>query len=526
VSVSRPKASAARPRARFAGTRLGKYQVGARLAAGGTASVYIARIHGPHNFERLVALKIVHDHLSEEQEFVSMFLDEANLASQLSHPGIVHVYELAREGDVLFLAMEYLHGQTLSHVYRRAVERAERLPLDVVAWIGARAAEALAHAHELKDASGQRVGLVHRDVSPQNIFVTYDGHVKVVDFGIARAEGRIAKTALGQIKGKFSYMAPEQALGQGFDHRADLFALGATLYEVAVGQRLFKGEDEIDTLRKVVSSEIPHPASLVPGFPAALTAVLKRSLERNPGDRYSTGLEMARELDAFVAASGLRDQSERLAQELADLFVEERAAQEGAIADLRRAALEPAGQSDVASTGEDTVIATGMEARPELRRRPSLALVVGGVVALGGTIALLGLASRRASPEVAPAVAAPVVAPAPKSDRVAIAVTWRPDVQARLEIAGQLVTARPARMEVKRGVQEVRVVVSAAGFKEAEVKVVPDRDRDVVVALEPAQADAGAAAAKARFAPARPPAGAPKPPMAPPTKLIKKNPFD
>jgi serine/threonine-protein kinase len=320
---------------RLTGTRIGRYRLGVRLGIGGAASVYLGRLVGPHRFERLVALKLVHEHLMEQPAFVSMLLDEANLAARLSHPNIVHVYELGRDRDTLFLAMEYLTGQPLARLYSGLGDGGRRLPYDVLAWIGARAAEGLHHAHELCDDSGRRVGLVHRDVSPENLFVTYEGHVKLIDFGIARAVGRLTTTGFGTIKGKYRYMAPEQALGRDFDHRVDLFALGATLYEGALGRAVFLGKDDSDTLLKLLSGPAPDPRSLIPDFPDALATVILRTLAVEPAERYPTAAELAQDLDAFVAASGRVSQRQLLGGLMGELFGAERAAAGRAIAELR-----------------------------------------------------------------------------------------------------------------------------------------------------------------------------------------------
>ena len=224
--------------------------------------MYLARL--ADNPEQLVALKVVHEHLADEKEFIHQFLDEANLLLRLNHPNIVSVHELGREEQTLFLAIEYLDGEPLSRLYSALRRRNQRLEPDLIAWIGARVAEGLDYAHRLTDEQGQPMDLVHRDISPQNVFLTMDGRVKLIDFGIARAAGRIAQTTIGKIKGKFSYMAPEQVLSSEFDHRVDLFALGATLYEGAVGSRLFAGSDETDTLHKLLFEEVPDPRTQVP----------------------------------------------------------------------------------------------------------------------------------------------------------------------------------------------------------------------------------------------------------------------
>lgn len=303
-----------------AGTRLGRYVVGPRIGSGGTASVYLARL--ADNPEQLVALKVVHEHLADEKEFIHQFLDEANLLLRLNHPNIVSVHELGREEQTLFLAIEYLDGEPLSRLYSALRRRNQRLEPDLIAWIGARVAEGLDYAHRLTDEQGQPMDLVHRDISPQNVFLTMDGRVKLIDFGIARAAGRIAQTTIGKIKGKFSYMAPEQVLSSEFDHRVDLFALGATLYEGAVGSRLFAGSDETDTLHKLLFEEVPDPRTQVPDFPDELARILGRALESKPEERYATGHEMARDLEAFLATR--RDGRARAAVAVVGLAVRRR----------------------------------------------------------------------------------------------------------------------------------------------------------------------------------------------------------
>jgi serine/threonine protein kinase len=275
--------------------------------------VYLARRADPSNSEMLVAVKVIHDHLLEEGDFVRMFIDEANIAARMSHPNVVRVHEFSREGDSLYLAMEYLHGQPLSALFERCQVNGERLPFDLVAWIGARVAAGLHHAHLLTDDQGNRLELIHRDISPQNVFLTYDGKVKLIDFGIARAAGRLAKTTLGRIKGKFSYMAPEQVLGRDFDQRADLFALGATLFEVTVGERLFAGDDQTDTLQKLLFDEIPNPSDRVPGLPEPLARVIRKALAPEVGDRYADAAAIETDLNAFISQQGQQDQQARLA---------------------------------------------------------------------------------------------------------------------------------------------------------------------------------------------------------------------
>ena len=488
--------------ARYSGTRLGRYQVGERLGSGGAASVYLARLEGPHNFERLLALKIIHEHLLEEKEFVDMFLDEANVAVRLNHPNIVHVYELAREGDALFMAMEYLDGQPLSSVYARAVELQKPVPFDVICWVGARAADGLHYAHKLSGDDGEPVGLVHRDISPDNIFVTYDGQIRVIDFGIARAAGRIARTALGKVKGKYRYMAPEQALGRPFDHRVDLFALGATLYEVCLGSPLFQGEDEVDTLSKILDGQIPDLSTALPGFPAGFMPVLERMLASEPEDRYHDAQAISRDLDAVVTSSGSQDQRERLADLMKTLFAEEREAQNEAVAALRDAA-------KIAERRDDGPTPLTATAAPSKKVRPSVITggVVIGVVALG-----VGLAVAPARDET-PTTQSSNESPLPS--KVRLGVTVEPAVDATIQIAGRTITERPARLELDRGETPVDVVVRADGYEEARVSTKPDRDRDVLIQLV---AKPEAPAASAEPPPERSPRGGSRPAPGPDQK--------
>lgn len=509
-------------RRRLSGARLGRYHIGARIGAGGSAAVYLARPREATSADDVCAIKVVHDHLSEEKEFISQFLDEANLLVRVAHPNIVRVYELGREGETLFLAMEYLHGQPLSRLTSALARRNSRLDPVLAAWLGARVAEGLAYAHALKDDAGDPLGLVHRDVSPQNVFVTYGGDVKLIDFGIARAAGRIAQTTLGRIKGKFSYMAPEQVLGKDFDHRADLFALGATLYEAAVGSRLFAGIDESETLHKLLFESVPDPRTRVPGFPDELARILGRALESEPDRRYASGIELARELDAFVRASGVSDPSSALAVAVARLFQTEKAEQQKAIDAL--AALDDT-PPEVAVLGRTS----GVVSRPPISKPPTpmwvhAAIGFGIVVVLGGAVLALRAQTR------VPAAAASA---APVSTEVTLEVTTQPDVDGEIRVDGQRATGKPPRVSLPRSSTAVTVEVVAPGFEPAKTLVVPDRDRGVMIPLTrvtppppPASADKSEAAEKPEKTKVPPSSG--KTPGTTPKKgdpLVTKYPF-
>jgi serine/threonine-protein kinase len=279
--------------------QVGRYQVLAKIADGGMAAVYMAR----RDDGEIVALKRIREEFARNKDFLTMLLDEARIVSHLRHPNIVGYHELGNEGGQTFIAMELLVGQSLWSVWEGCRARGVRLRYEMIAWIGARVAEGLHYAHELREGEpGQEkaLGIVHRDVNATNIFVTYDGDIKIIDFGLAKAANRASKTAAGVIKGKVAYMSPEQAVGAAVDRRTDIFALGTTLWELACDRRLFKHADDVKTLERVHAAEVPDPRLLVDGFPPALWAILRRALSRDPEDRQSTAAEMASELDAFV----------------------------------------------------------------------------------------------------------------------------------------------------------------------------------------------------------------------------------
>jgi serine/threonine-protein kinase len=281
--------------------RLGRYDVLAKIADGGMAAVYVAR----RDDGEVVAIKKIRDEFARNKEFLTMLLDEAKIVSYLDHPNIVRYHELGGGGDEAqaFISMELLLGQSLWTVWDGCRARGVRLRYDMIAWIGARVADGLHHAHELADAAGRPLGIVHRDVNATNIFVTYDGAIKIIDFGLAKAANRASKTAAGIIKGKVAYMSPEQAVGAPVDRRTDVFALSTTLWEIACDRRLFKHSDEVETLKRVHKAEVPDPTRLVDGFPPALWDILRRGLARDRDERLQTAAELARQLDAFAGGA-------------------------------------------------------------------------------------------------------------------------------------------------------------------------------------------------------------------------------
>jgi eukaryotic-like serine/threonine-protein kinase len=308
--------------------RLGGYELRAKIADGGMAEVHVGRrVTGPGEGE-VVAIKTIREQFARNKEFVTMFMDEARIVARLRHPNIIRQLELGAEEGELFLAMELLFGQSLWSLWDACRARSVRLRYDTIAWIGARVAEGLHYAHELVDEQGRPLDIVHRDVNATNIFVTYDGEIKVIDFGLAKAANRASKTAAGVIKGKVAYMSPEQAVGAPVDRRTDIFALGTTLWELACDRRLFKRSDDVETLRRVHAAEVPDATRLVDGFPPDLWRILERALARDKEQRYRTAADMARDLDALARVAGQADAgAPAVAKVMRELFAEDHARQ-------------------------------------------------------------------------------------------------------------------------------------------------------------------------------------------------------
>jgi len=265
----------------------GPYTLTRRLAVGGMAEVYVARAEGSAGFEKLVALKRIHPHLSGDDGFVSMLIEEAKLSVSLSHQNIVQTFDLGCVEDSYFIVMEHVEGYDLARVLRALRDRDEKVPVEVAAHVVAELCRGLAHAHQRVDDQGRPLHIVHRDVSPQNILLSLAGEVKIADFGIAKTTSRVSEPEVGVIKGKYFYMSPEQAWGDPLDHRSDIFSAGVVLWELLVGQTLHQASHVQALLDDVRRAEVPPPSSLRAGVPAALDAIVARATAVEPSDRFS-----------------------------------------------------------------------------------------------------------------------------------------------------------------------------------------------------------------------------------------------
>ncbi|MGH7281715.1 MAG: serine/threonine protein kinase [Polyangiaceae bacterium] len=304
---------------------LGRYEVGAKIAGGGMATVFLGRVREDEkkngkSGERVVALKVVKPELSADADFVEMFLDEAKIIAQLAHPNISETLEVGVSEGHRFIAMELLLGRTLADVWEvRALER-KALPLNLAAWIAARVAEALHYAHEFKSVGGEPLHIIHRDVNPTNVILTYEGKVKLIDFGLVKAIGRLTRSAEGIVKGKVPYLSPEQATGAAIDRRSDIYTLGITLWEITTGKRLFKREDDVATIKAIQKAEVPDPRKDDASYPDDLWKIVQKALAVNPDDRYATAADLAAALDSFLKKGDANDLEPELVRFMGDLF--------------------------------------------------------------------------------------------------------------------------------------------------------------------------------------------------------------
>jgi serine/threonine-protein kinase len=316
------------------GQTIGRYEFLIPIAEGGMASVWAARMKGTRGFQKTMAVKMMLSSLSDNPQFEQMFLDEARIASRIHHPNVVEIFDLGEENDVLFIAMEYIDGEPLSTIFRTAQKR-QGVPINVALRIISDACAGLHAAHELADEAGVPLGLVHRDVSPQNILVSYDGAVKIVDFGVALAEGRSSdKTSAGTVKGKAPYMSPEQALGKQLDRRTDIFALGIVLYHLTTGRHPFRADNDILTLHNIIENEPPRPSSILPTYPKPLESVVMKALEKSADKRFQTMEEFEVALERAMPPTQARTRSSDVAR-----FVRETVGERG---EKRRDALRNA----------------------------------------------------------------------------------------------------------------------------------------------------------------------------------------
>lgn len=280
---------------------IGDYMLEEKIATGGMAELFRAKRKGVEGFEKTVVVKRILPSVAEDREFIDMLIDEAKIASQLSHPNIVQIFDLGKKEDFYFIAMEYVHGKDLRTILKTLNLKERLLPFELSAYVVIKVCDALYYAHNKKDNTGKPLKIVHRDVSPQNILISYDGDVKLTDFGVAKASTKLHQTVAGQIKGKMLYMSPEQSKGsKEVDFRSDIYSLGCVLFEMITGKKLFMADSEMAVLEKVQKGKIVKPTKLNPKIPVQLENIVLKALKQRPSERYQSALEMKKDLEEFI----------------------------------------------------------------------------------------------------------------------------------------------------------------------------------------------------------------------------------
>ncbi len=374
------------------GRIIGRYAIYDEIAAGGMATVHLGRMLGPVGFARTVAIKRLYPMFAKDPEFVSMFLDEARLAARIRHPNVVPTLDIVARGGELFLVMEYIEGSSLSFLARTLRERRDAIPPAIASGVMIGVLEGLHAAHEATSERGEPLGIVHRDVSPQNVLVGTDGISRLVDFGIAKAAGRLQTTREGQVKGKIAYMSPEQLQGRAVDRRSDVYSSAVVLWEILAGRRLFDGDNDMATMAHVLERKVEPPSHFSPTVPVELDGVVMRGLARNARERFSSAREMAvaveqalgpespREIGQWaraIAGELITERCERLAQ------IESSAPEQTGHTDQATSGLRPAAPESAISLQSYSTPANGV-VRAMRRRFRALGAAGGGLLVLAG----------------------------------------------------------------------------------------------------------------------------------------------
>ncbi|MBL93188.1 MAG: serine/threonine protein kinase [Myxococcales bacterium] len=363
------------------GTRFGKYNLLKRIAVGGMAEIFLARQEGLEGFEKMICIKRIRPHLSNQPNFVTMFLNEAKLAARLNHPNIAQIYDLGRINDSYFIAMEHISGRDMSRIIPKAQTKGIGFPMVYALKVAANVCDGLNYAHTKTDAYGNPLHIVHRDVTPENCLVGFNGTVKLVDFGIAKANTQLEETQAGELKGKLSYMSPEQAMGEPLDHRSDIFSLGAILYEWITSARIFTGENEMAILKEIVDGHIYRPSYFKDNVPEPVENILMRALEKDREKRYQSAWEMQYDIDTYLASCEFTPSNIHLANFLKQIFEDEIQDEQEQLVRLRNEQVyqEPSAYDDVlneevldidALSGE--MVAASLEGAPLVEGAPEL----------------------------------------------------------------------------------------------------------------------------------------------------------
>jgi len=483
--------------------QVGRYRILSELGRGGMSNVFLAVASGPGGVNKLVVLKALLPDLATEGYALSMFMDEARLAAQLNHPNVVQTYEVGTEGDRHVIVMEYLEGQSLSAAVRRAAAEGNPMPLALQLRITINALDGLHYAHELSGYEGASLQLVHRDISPQNVFVTYDGQVKVLDFGIAKATSASTHTAAGVMKGKIAYMAPEQIVGGNVDRRADLYSVGCMLWAAATGVKLWKDTPDVQIMRRAISGDVPTPQSVNPECDDDLNRIVMKALAREPDDRYATATELQHDLEVYVERFGAAAKQKEIARFVSTLFADTRAQLKALVerqltliqtdnSSVSRERPRPARGSGTlggsSSESIHTLLAEPIEPGKGKRR---VVAVLAGLALLGaisfyawGKRGSAGALPTAAETAQSPKVAAPATAEAAATTRVSIALQASPP-EAKLYLDDEALPTNPTtKLLLSDGKAHV-LRAEAPGFADATSEFSPSKDATVSLTLLP-----------------------------------------
>ncbi len=383
----------------------GRYHLLGRIAVGGMAEIFLANEQTEGGASRHVIVKMARPHLTELTGFDDMFTNEGRVAMKLTHPNICHVYEFGKERGRYFMAMEWVNGVSMRDLTRRAKARGEQLPLDVVVKIIAQIADALDYAHRLRDSRGRSLNIVHRDVSPHNIMVSYDGVVKLLDFGVAKGGNTKETTQSGTVKGKFNYMSPQQCTGRSIDGRADIFSLGVCLWEALTAKALFKRETQYETFKAIIEDEVPPISEFRDDVPEELDEILAKAMAKTLADRYKTAGELHDDLARFLQKRGQVVSSSRLARYMESLFEEEMAA--GPHLDT---------SEEIFARIAPAESLAGGSSKPSTANRKWMVPMVAGVVGVIAGVVLIAALASEDDPDAATTVPdEPVATPPPEN---------------------------------------------------------------------------------------------------------------
>ncbi len=517
--------------------REGKYEPIAELGRGGMATVVLAVVKGPAGFNKLQVIKRLRPALAADPDFLRMFLDEARLAARINHPNVVQTNEVGYDGHFYFIAMEYLDGQTLESISRKSLKTHQPLPRPMHLHALAETLAGLHYAHELTDFDGTPLNVVHRDVSPHNVMVGYDGHVKILDFGIAKAADSTTDTRTGIMKGKCAYMAPEQFGGMKVDRRADVFAVGVMLWQVLTGTRMWKGLSDSEIFARLARGEIPLPSSVTP-VPEELERICMRALGQRPEDRFATAADFQTAIEQYMTGANLHVTPRELGKYLTELFAENRAAIRAAIeaqlskprltSDFPVSAEVPVldllvpttSTSEVrSSTSPPRITQTLPSSGSSGAQRPShTALVVSLAVAAAG-VGIFALTRHAAQPQPVPATAASVVTVADVPPPALVHLTMRATPpEARLFLDDAQFQSNPATGSFPKDGAAHRVRAEAPGYaSKHEIVVFDTGTMSVDLALDREKVTA---ATIPRYPPSRPLPAPPPTAAAPPPEAV------